>query len=193
MVKLDDGTQVLFLFKEVSIYHKLSRAKTTEKFTNLLINSIAHNFFTPLNALIQLNKSLEDMIGCNQMDTAEKNIQMIGVCLQQLVFTTNNIIEMSKIRQNRFKSNIKSVDVMEKIESIFDFFRSDMNFRELQYEVKIKDPVDSRTVLIDEPRFGIVLYNLISNAVKFTSGGLIKLSVKLCDATQLNLERKVSK
>jgi glycine betaine/choline ABC-type transport system substrate-binding protein len=80
MVKLDDDSQVLFLFKEVSIYNKLSKAKTTEKFSNILINSIAHNLFTPLNALIQLNKSMSDQIeGLD--DAAEKNVQMIGVCL----------------------------------------------------------------------------------------------------------------
>ena len=54
IVLLDENAQVLFLFKEVSIYNKLS----TEKFSNILINSIAHNLYTPLNALIQLNRSL---------------------------------------------------------------------------------------------------------------------------------------
>ena len=52
MIKLDDDSQVLFLFKEVSVYNKLSKAKTTEKISNILINSIAHNLFTPLNVLI---------------------------------------------------------------------------------------------------------------------------------------------
>lgn len=52
IVKLDNENQVLFLFKEVSIYNKLSKAQTTEKFSNIMINSIAHNLFTPLNALI---------------------------------------------------------------------------------------------------------------------------------------------
>jgi hypothetical protein len=52
IIKLDDESQVLFLFKEVSVYNKLSKAKTTEKITNILINSIAHNLFTPLNVLI---------------------------------------------------------------------------------------------------------------------------------------------
>jgi K+-sensing histidine kinase KdpD len=81
-VKLDDdNSQVLFLFKEISIFNKLSKAQTTEKFSNLLINSIAHNLFTPLNALIQLNKSMSDLIE-GQNDIAEKNVQMIGVCLQ---------------------------------------------------------------------------------------------------------------
>jgi len=49
MVKLDEESQVLFLFKEVSSYNKLSKAKITEKFSNLLINSLSHNLFTPLN------------------------------------------------------------------------------------------------------------------------------------------------
>jgi K+-sensing histidine kinase KdpD len=81
----------------VSIYNRLSKARTTEKFSNILINSIAHNLFTPLNAMIQLTKSMSDLIlGINEM--ADKNVQMIGICLQQLVFTTHNILEMSKIK-----------------------------------------------------------------------------------------------
>ena len=71
----------MFLFKEISIYNKLSKAKTTEKFSNILINSIAHNLFTPLNALIQLNKAQSNVI-TNSNPAAQKNCIMIGVCLQ---------------------------------------------------------------------------------------------------------------
>jgi hypothetical protein len=80
IIKLDSESQVLFLFKEVSIYNRLSKARTTEKFSNILINSIAHNLFTPLNAMIQLTKSMSDIIvGINEL--ADKNVQMIGICL----------------------------------------------------------------------------------------------------------------
>jgi hypothetical protein len=59
------------------------------------------------------------IVGVNQI--AEKNVQMIGICLQQLVFTTHNILEMSKIRQGRFKQNTKPVNISEKLDCIFDF------------------------------------------------------------------------
>ena len=62
IVKLNSDSQVLFLFKEISIYDKLSKAQVTEKFTNMLINSVAHNLFTPLNALIELNKSMNELL-----------------------------------------------------------------------------------------------------------------------------------
>ena len=168
----------MFLFKEVSVYNRLSKARTTEKFSNILINSIAHNLFTPLNALIQLTKSMSDIIvGVNQI--AEKNVQMICICLQQLVFTTHNILEMSKIRQGRFKANTKQTDISEKLECIFDFFKDDMKFREIDHEIKCEDQVKNFMIILDDPRFSIVLYNLISNGVKHTNGGHIKVSVKL--------------
>lgn len=62
MVKLDHDSQVLFLFKEISIFSRLSQARTTEMLQTILINSVAHNFFTPLNTLIQLNREMADFV-----------------------------------------------------------------------------------------------------------------------------------
>lgn len=71
MVKLDEDPQVLFLFKEISIYNRLSKARTTEKFSNILINSIAHNLNTPLNALQQINKECVKSCVVKDIDGAE--------------------------------------------------------------------------------------------------------------------------
>ena len=130
----------MFLFKEISIYNKLSKAKTTEKFSNILINSIAHNLFTPLNALIQLNKAQSMVI--TTIPAAQKNCTMIGVCLQQLVFTTHNILEMSKIRQNKFKPNYKTMNLIERLNTIQNFFRDDMAYRQIQYETEIQEELE---------------------------------------------------
>ena len=60
-----------------------------------------------------------------------------------------------------------------------------MKFRQIEYEVK-KDPkLERNNVLIDDLRFGIVLYNLISNSVKHTNGGNIKVSIKLLNREQM--------
>ena len=69
----------------------------------------------------------------------------------------------------------------ERLDYIYDFFKDDMAFRELEYDVKIEDELKQSMVLIDEARFSIVLYNLFSNSVKHTAGGFIKVSVKLID------------
>lgn len=60
MVKLDEDQQVLFLFKEISIYSRLQKARIKERLANVLINSVAHNFNTPLSSAIQANREMSD-------------------------------------------------------------------------------------------------------------------------------------
>ena len=93
---------------------------------------------------------------------------------------------MSKIRQNKFKPTKKEIDVSEKLESIFDFFKDDLRFREIDFNIKIEDQLQQQMIFIDEARFNIVLYNLISNSVKHTTGGIIKVSIKVLDQAQMN-------
>lgn len=80
MIKLDDQSQTLFLFKEMSIYNKMSYNKNIKKLQNLMLNSISHNLYTPINALIQLNKNLGNLLG-RLTEPTLKVINMIGVCL----------------------------------------------------------------------------------------------------------------
>jgi signal transduction histidine kinase len=58
---------------------------------------------------------------------------MVGIVLQQLVFTTHNILEMSKIKQGKFKPNIKSINLKERINNIINFFKDDMVYREITF------------------------------------------------------------
>ena len=50
----------------------------------------------------------------------------------------------------------------------------------------MKDRVKDFQIVLDDSRFSIVLYNLISNGVKHTSGGLIKISMKIINSEELN-------
>jgi len=61
-----------------------------------------------------------------------------------------------------------------------------MKYREIDYDIKINDELEKKLIIIDTFRFEIVLYNIISNSVKHTNGGHIKVSVKLLDLDQMN-------
>jgi signal transduction histidine kinase len=93
---------------------------------------------------------------------------------------------MSKIRQGRFSANNKPTNIVEKLICILEFFKDDMKFRETEYELKIKERVKDFKVILDDSRFSIVLYNLISNGVKHTSGGIIKISIKIINHDEFN-------
>lgn len=76
---------------------------------------------------------------------------------------------MSKIKQNRFRANLKHIKLGEKIAYIFKFFKDDIKFRQIKYDVKIQHLLHNNRISVDDARFGIILYNIISNSVKHTS------------------------
>lgn len=60
-----------------------------------------------------------------------------------------------------------------------------MKFREIEFEIKKQELFDKFTMKLDDARFIIVLYNLVSNSVKHTNGGVIKVSLKILDQPQM--------
>ena len=80
--------------------------------------------------------------------------------------------------------------ITDKLDYIFDFFKDDIRFREIEYEVKIQERLNNSVISVDDARLSIVLYNIISNSVKFTNGGHIKVSAKILDQDQMNLKMK---
>jgi nitrogen-specific signal transduction histidine kinase len=65
----------LVLLKEVSSYQQLSKMKTKEKYTNVLINSTAHNLFTPINGILGLTQLLEQEVENNPV--ASRYVQIM--------------------------------------------------------------------------------------------------------------------
>ena len=81
------------------------------------------------------------------------------------MFTTHNILELSRIRQGKFKANHKEIKIGSRVNDIFKSFVDDITFREIDYEIKIQQNLVNQNIIIDDMRFGIVFYNLIHNSV----------------------------
>ena len=64
-------------------------------------------------------------------EEAEKNIGIIDNCLHQMGLTTRNILEMSKIKLNKFKPAYREVFIIEKIDNILNFVKDDLHAREI--------------------------------------------------------------
>ena len=49
---------------------------------------------------------------------------------------------MSKIRQGKFKPNYKEINISEKLDNIYDFFKDDMRFKEIDYDLKVQETLE---------------------------------------------------
>lgn len=55
-----------------------------------------------------------------------------------------------------------------------------MKIRELETEVNVCSVLNETKIKVDD-RFNILVYNLISNAIKYTNGGIIKIKAKILE------------
>jgi len=92
---------------------------------------------------------------------------------------------MSKIKQGKFKANVKSIKLIERLNTIVEFFKDDMQYREINFEMNIQPELKKHHVVVDEARLSIVLYNLLSNSVKHTTGDSITLTVNILSRQEM--------
>lgn len=171
--------QCLVLFKEVSSYQQMKKTQTREKFTQVLINSTAHNLFTPINGILGLTQLLEAQVETNAL--ASRYVQIMKKCLQGLVYTTQNMLELSRIRIGQFSLVPKTFDLKSCLQDLTDSFQQEAKIKgvtvKLDYEKSSACSTDD--IRTDESKLSLILFNLLSNALRYSGSGMIRLKSRL--------------
>ncbi len=157
---------------------RASRDKTT------FISTISHELRTPLNGIVGLSRILLDTDLTSEQEKYLKTIHVSAVTLGNIF---NDIIDMDKIERRNVKLDIQTVD--------FTGFLADLeNLSGLQAHQKglrfVMDPTLPlpHKVTTDGTRLRQILWNLISNAVKFTQQGQVTVRVRYDAGTTLHFE-----
>jgi len=87
------------------------------------------------------------------------------------------ILDLSKIEADKLEIKLGPVNPKELFNDIAKIFSSKIDSKGLEFVTKIDESLPS-SILIDEVRVRQILFNLVGNAVKFTSSGFIELAVK---------------
>lgn len=140
---------------------------------NKLISIIAHDVRNPL-------ASLKGIIELRQTDiiTEEEADEMLGLASGQLEATIDmvaNLIDWGKLQMRKDNSFLKEVNLKKCISNVLQNFQAIADDKKIEF---IIDADDSIPCLTDETGFNFVLRNLISNSVKFTENGTIKISAQ---------------
>jgi len=146
---------------------ELDRAKTA------FFENVSHEFRSPLALMLG---PLESALGATsdpqtreQLETARRN----ALRLRKLV---DNLLDLSRLEAGRFEADSEPHEIGALTANVASFFRSAVERAGLKFTIDAK-PL-SRTVRIDPALWERILFNLLSNALKFTFEGEITVSVR---------------
>lgn len=133
---------------------------------------MSHELRTPLNGILGMAQIIESNIKDKEQ---HKQIKMLLESGDHLLFLLNEILDFSKIEQNKLELNHASFYFVDIIEPITNTYLSVCENKGLKFIIDNK--INNEIVFIgDKPRIRQIIFNLISNAVKFTHEGSITLN-----------------
>jgi len=142
--------------------------------SNFLAN-MSHEIRTPMNAILGFSEILRDKID-NNPETREylEGIQRSGKNLVQLI---NDILDLAKIEAGQLEVNFTAINPYAIIEDVKQVFSLIAKQKNIEFNVLIEQQLPN-CIMLDELRVRQILFNLLGNAVKFTTGGNITIQVQ---------------
>ncbi len=166
------------------------KAEESKRIKEEFLANMSHEIRTPLNGI----KGFTDLIAKNNSDPSqEKYLQAIQFSTENLLSIINDILDFSKIEAGKMEIENTVFYLRDLIESIFNSF----GFRAEEQGIALEKDIESKipeTLMGDPVRINQVITNLMSNALKFTETGSIKLTIRQLsiDDERVNLEFRVA-
>jgi PAS domain S-box-containing protein len=169
-VSMRDVTRLRRLESERATMREASLRKS-----EFLVN-MSHELRTPLNAIIGFAALMHrDAVGTLSMDHKEY-VGDILTSAEHLLQLINDVLDLAKVESGKMEFRHERIDLPRLVEKACSLLRELATSKRLQIDIEI-DPTIS-TVAVDPGRLKQVLYNYLSNAIKFTpAGGTITVRI----------------
>ena len=134
--------------------------------------SMSHELRTPLNAIIGFSDLLAEKTAGDLTDKQQRFVGHVRNGARHLLQLINDILDLSKIESGLLELRRETFSVSEALPEVLSVIRP----LAMAKKIRIEHAEETFSVYADRVRFKQILYNLLSNALKFTpEGGTVRV------------------
>ena len=164
------------LHKEIEDYEmRLSQADEASQSKTTFLSRMSHEIRTPMNGIIGMLSLAEGKL--DSTHPAMQYLTKIDELSAHLLSLINDILDMSRIEAGKVELEDKPFSLRKLGDKLYDMFAKNLEQRNIEYTVEFED-VTVDYVIGDELRISQVIINFLSNAVKFTEKGEIRVTLR---------------
>lgn len=154
-------------------------AEDANKAKSEFLANMSHELRTPLNSIIGFSQVLEKMYFGNLNKKQTQYVSNILESGNHLLNLINDILDISKIEAKKMTLETTDIKLKELLKNSFIMIKEKCYNHNISLKLELSKETENITVIADEIKLKQIMYNLLSNAAKFTQeGGIIK--VKTC-------------
>ena len=173
------------IFHDITERSKISILEDNDNYKNRLLASVSHELRTPLNASINfIQAAIDDP---KLSENIRDNFLLPSLSSNRLLlFLINDILDFSQMAANKLRLVYEKSDVKKTVEECLNLIRLQVKRKGLSLDVEYQIETPTSEINTDHNRLKQIILNLLSNALKFTLEGGIKLRVKLLNSLKYN-------
>ena len=165
---------VLIIINDVTDLNKLKELQTLDNYKNQLLATVSHDLRTPLNGMVGL---IEIVLLNVKEKQDKKNLNLALRSGHLLAHMINDILDFSQINNQKLRLIKEKFDLMGTIKETLKLIKFQIQAKGLQ--LIFESRVSKAIIFSDCCRIKQILLNLLTNALKFTLKGSIKVSVEI--------------
>ncbi|MFI3156430.1 MAG: response regulator [Methylococcaceae bacterium] len=159
---------------------KAEQLQQANQYKSEFLANMSHELRTPLNSILILSKSLAEN---DEHNLSADQIESAGVISEsgtQLLTLINDILDLSKIEAGKLELVKESFFLNEMAAYIKRVFLPQAEVKNLSFAIELAADLPE-TIYTDRQRLTQVLSNLLTNAIKFTDAGSVKVMISRID------------
>ena len=160
--------------KQDQLRKETKRARESGEMKTLFLANMTHEIRTPINAIVGFSEVLSSLTGAEEK---KEVIQIIKNNCDMLLRLINDILTASSLESGHLDIRPVEVDFAKTFNELFKSLQPRVQEPGVEF---IKDnPYDTLTIKVDVERVSQVITNFLTNAVKYTHQGYIKLGYRM--------------
>lgn len=155
----------------VSSYNALrQKVKVEQQVTDIKLRfftNISHELRTPLTLIVA---PVENILQNERISQSVRNqLEIVQSNSQRMLRMVNQLLEFRKVQNQKMKLKVQQTLLSDLVEETCANFRKEADDKHIRFE--IENQAEDSTVWVDRGRMDTILWNLLSNAFKFTPAG----------------------
>ena len=158
---------------EEELVRAKEKAEESDKLKTAFLHNISHEIRTPMNAIVGFCALLGEPDLDGQSRTSY--IEVIMQSSNHLLSIISDIVDISNIEANLIKSIKNEININKTIKSLCSQFLPKAKEKKIELICKTELSDSDAMIMVDSTKLNQIISNLISNAIKFTDSGHIKI------------------
>lgn len=174
--ELEETNQgVLALYAELD--NQADELRQASDLKSRFLSYMSHEFRTPLGSILSITSLLKDEIDGPLSDEQHKQVAFVSGAARELSDMVDDLLDLAKIEAGRITISAAWFDMLDLFSALRGMFRPIVNGSAV--DLIFEEPVGLPRLYTDDQKLAQILRNFISNSLKFTQRGEVRVSARL--------------